>query len=119
MEKLGLSDLKFGDISRFAAGGNSFEVDGSLGSLRFMDDKLCKWSKQITDHQKPSSGFEPVNVNPEQFAAYETNIYACFVHCLQTNTPAHPDFYDGVICQKILDAVDRSIRTGCSLVVHA
>jgi len=107
------------EVSRFAAGGNSFEVDGNHGSLRFMDDKLYKWSKQITDHQKPSSGFEPVNVNSEQFAAYETNIYACFVRCLQTNTPAHPDFYDGVICQKVLDAVDRSIRTGCSLVVQA
>ena len=103
------------EVSRFAAGGNSFEVDGSLGSIRFMDGKLYKWAKQITDHQTPSSGFEPAHVDPEQFEVCETNIYARFIHCLQTNTTAHPDFYDGVVCQKVLDAVDESIRTGRSV----
>jgi predicted dehydrogenase len=105
------------EVSRFAAGGNSFEVDGSNGSIRFMDGKLYKWEKQVTDHQTPSSGFEPINVDPEQFSIYETNIYSCFARCLQTNTSSRPDFYDGLICQKVLDAVDKSIQTGNSVIL--
>ena len=100
------------EVSRFAAGGSTFELDGSRGSIRFIDGKLYCWQKEITDHQKPSSEFKPVDVNPDQLKPYETNIYASFVHCLQTGTQAHPDFRDGMICQKVLDAVDESIRTG-------
>jgi len=100
------------EVSRFAAGGNTFELDGSRGSIRFMDGELCKWEKEIVDHQRPSSGFEPVNVDPEQFEPHETDIYASFIRCLQTETPPRPDFYDGVICQKVLDAVDKSIQIG-------
>ena len=100
------------EVSRFAAGSNTFELDGSRGSVRFIDGKLYQWQKEITDHQRPSSEFQPVNVNPDQFEPHETNIYASFVRCLRTGTPAHPDFHDGMVCQKVLDAVDESIRTG-------
>ncbi len=100
------------EVSRFAAGGNTFELDGSRGSIRFLDGRLHKWGKEITDHQKPSSNFVPVDVDSEQFEPYETNLYATFVRCLQTGIQARPDFHDGLICQKVLDAVDDSIRTG-------
>ena len=100
------------EVSRFAAGGNTFELDGSQGSIRLMDGKLFIWRKETTDHQKPSTEFVPVHVNSDGFQPHETNIYACFARCIQTNTPAHPDFYDGLICQKVLDAVDESIRAG-------
>lgn len=99
------------EVSRFAAGGNSFEVDGSRGSVRVIDGKVYSWQKEITDHQKPSTEFNPIPANAEQFEPYETNLYATFARCIQTNAPAHPDFHDGVICQKVLDAVDESIRT--------
>jgi len=100
------------EVSRFAAGGNIFELDGSRGSIRFIDGKLYKWEKEITDHQKPSSDFVPVDVNSEQFEPHETNLYAAFARCIQTGIQARPDFQDGLICQKVLDAVDDSIRTG-------
>ncbi|MFC1718693.1 Gfo/Idh/MocA family protein, partial [Candidatus Poribacteria bacterium] len=100
------------EVSRFSAGGNTFEVDGSRGSIRFMDGKLCNWQKEITDHQNPSTEFVQVHVDPEQFEPHETNIYAGFVRSVQTDTPTRPDFHDGVVCQKVLDAVDESIRAG-------
>jgi len=100
------------EVSRFAAGGNTFELDGNRGSIRFIDGKLFSWQKEITDHQKPSTEFVPVHVDSDEFQPHETNIYACFAQCLQTNTPARPDFHDGVICQKVLDAMDESIRIG-------
>lgn len=103
------------EVSRFAAGGNTFELDGSRGSVRFIDGKLYQWQKEITDHQTPSSEFRLVDVNPEQFETHETNIYVRFIRCLQMGTPARPDFHDGIVCQKVLDAVDRSIRTGCAV----
>ena len=77
-----------------------------------MDGKLYKWEKEITDHQKATSEFEPVDVVPEQFEPHETNLYARFIHCIRNETPGHPDFYDGMACQKVLDAVDESIQTG-------
>jgi len=106
------------EVSRFAAGGNTFELDGSRGSVRFIDGRLYQWQKEITDHQKPSSEFNPVNVNPDQFKPHETSIYASFVRCLQTGISARPDFHDGVLCQKVLDAVDESIRTGRAVSIH-
>jgi predicted dehydrogenase len=105
------------EVSRFAAGGNIFELDGSRGSIRFMDGKLHKWEKEITDHQKPSSEFVDVDVNSEQFEPHETNLYATFVRCIQTGIHAHPDFHDGLICQKVLDAVDDSIRAGSAVLL--
>ncbi len=103
------------EVSRFAAGGNTFELDGSRGSIRLTDGKLLIWRKEATDHQKPSTEFVPIHVVPDRFQPHETNIYACFARCLQTNTHAPPGFYDGVICQKVLDAVDESIRTGSAV----
>lgn len=100
------------EVSRFAAGASTFELDGSRGSVRFMDGKLYNWQKETTDHQRPSSEFKLIDVNPEQFEPYQTNIYASFVRCVQTGIPTNPDFHDGVVCQKVLDAVDESIRTG-------
>jgi predicted dehydrogenase len=100
------------EVSRFAAGSNTFELDGSRGSVRFIGGNLYCWQKEVTDHQKPSTEFSPVPVNPELFEPYETNLYASFARCVRTKTPAHPDFHDGVVCQKVLDAVDESIRTG-------
>jgi predicted dehydrogenase len=100
------------EVSRFAAGANTFELDGSKGSIRFIDGKLYNWQKETTDHQKPSTEFNPIHVDPESFKPHEANIYAAFAHSIQTNTPTHPDFSDGLICQKVLDGVDESIRTG-------
>jgi len=56
-------------------------------------------------------------VNSEQFEPHETNIYATFARCLQTGVQAHPDFQDGLICQKVLDAVDNSIGTGRAVLI--
>ncbi len=103
------------EVSRFSAGGSTFEVDGSRGSIRFMDGKLYNWQKEIIDHQNPSTEFVQICIDPEQFEPHETNIYAGFVRCLQTKTPGRPDFRDGVTCQKILDAVDKSIRSGSAV----
>lgn len=100
------------EVSRFCAGSNAFELDGSRGSVRFVDGELYRWDKVLVDHQKPSSEFQRVDVNQEQFKPYEINIYKNFVHCIHTNTQPRPDFYDGVVCQRVLDAVDESIRTG-------
>jgi predicted dehydrogenase len=103
------------EVSRFAAGSNMFEIDGSRGSIRFMDGKLYKWEKEIIDHQKPASGFEAVDIKPDHFKPYETDIYVKFARCVQTGTQASPDFQDGLICQKVLDAVDNSIQTGSAV----
>ena len=70
------------------------------------------WEKEITDHQRPASEFVPIDVTPDHFEPHQTNLYATFARCIQTGIPAHPDFEDGLICQKVLDAVDESIQTG-------
>jgi predicted dehydrogenase len=97
------------EVSRFAAGGSTFEIDGSHASVKFANDKLYVWKKEVIDHQKPSTEFIPLDIG--QFEPYETNLYASFVRCIQNNTQGQPDFYDGLVCQKVLDAVDESIRT--------
>lgn len=98
------------EVSRFSAGASTFEIDGSLASVRFANDKLYIWKKEVIDHQKPSTEFLPLDI--DQFKLYESSLYANFVRCIQTNTHGRPDFYDGLICQKVLDALDESIRSG-------
>ncbi|HGJ66732.1 TPA: Gfo/Idh/MocA family oxidoreductase, partial [bacterium] len=98
------------EVSRFSAGASTFEIDGSLASVRFANDKLYIWKKEVIDHQKPSTEFLPLDI--EQFQLYESRLYANFIRCIQTNTHGKPDFYDGLICQKVLDTIDESIRLG-------
>lgn len=100
------------EVSRFAAGSNAFELDGSLGSIRFTNGVLYRWDKEIVDHQKPLSEFQIVDVNEEHFKPYEIDNYRNFIHCIREGAPPSPNFHDGIICQKVLDAVDESIRTG-------
>jgi len=104
------------EVSRFAAGGSTFEIDGSHASVRFANDQLYIWKKEVIDHQKPSTEFVPLDIS--QFDLYETNLYASFIKCIQDGVHGQPDFYDGLVCQQVIDSVDESIRTGRMIVIH-
>jgi len=98
------------EVSRFAAGGSTFEVDGSKASVRYANDDIYIWRKEVIDHQKPSTEFVPLDVG--QFEPYKTSLYSNFIRCIQTDTQGKPDFHDGLVCQQILDNIDESINRG-------
>ena len=38
---------------------------------------------------------------------------ADFLQAIESGKPVHPDFYDGMRCQQVLDAVGKSAEKGC------
>ena len=100
------------EVTRFAAGHTVFELDGSRASVRFVDGKLYKWQKDFESQNRTLSEFEEVNIEPESFDQREINLYAGFAGFVQKGIHASPDFREGLACQQILDAVDKSIREG-------
>ncbi len=118
------------EASRFAAGRrnqNSFEVNGSKGSVAFDLEKMNELEVFFTDDAPDVQGFRTVNVTepdhpytgawwpPGHILGYEHT----FVHTMRDlmdgieagESPA-PTFEDGFRCQAVLDAVERSAVSG-------
>ena len=118
------------EATRFAAGRrnqNSFEINGSKGSLAFDLERMNELEVFFTEDDPDVQGFRTVNVTepdhpyagawwpPGHILGYEHT----FVHTMKDlmdgikvgKSPA-PNFEDGYRCQAVLDAVERSAASG-------
>ena len=106
---------------------NSFEINGSNGSLVFDLERMNELLVYFADDPAEASGFRTVMVTepdhpyagawwpPGHIIGYEHT----FVHTIKDlldgiaagNSP-HPTFEDGYRCQAVLDAVERSLESG-------
>jgi predicted dehydrogenase len=112
--------------SRFATGRKNFlrlEIFGSRGSLVFNLERLNELQFYSMDDEHTEQGYRQILVTeskhpyisawwpPGHIIGWEHT----FVHEVKdllegiyTNQPVHPDFYDGLRCQDVLDAVVKS-----------
>ena len=118
------------EATRFAGGnrnGMSFEINGSRGSIRFdfqQMNELQYYDAADPDYQQ---GFKTISVTedvhryadawwpPGHIIGYEhTFVHEMyeFVQSISGGKPAMPDFRDGFMCCRVLDAVDTSIKEG-------
>jgi predicted dehydrogenase len=118
------------EATRFAAGRrnqNSFEVNGSKGSVAFDLERMNELEVFFTEDEADVQGFRTVNVTepdhpytgawwpPGHILGYEHT----FVHTMKDlmdglkadESPA-PTFEDGFRCQAVLDAVESSATSG-------
>ena len=118
------------EATRFAAGRrnqNTFEINGSEGSVAFDLERMNELEVFFTDDDSDVQGFRTVNVTepehpyagawwpPGHILGYEHT----FVHTMKDlmegiaagESPA-PTFEDGYRCQAVLDAVEKSAQNG-------
>ncbi|MCU6791791.1 Gfo/Idh/MocA family oxidoreductase [Paenibacillus sp. WQ 127069] len=117
------------EASRMASGRknhNSLEINGSKGSL-FFDfehmNELGFWSKE---DELEVQGFRKIIVTEDthpymkawwpagHLLGYQNtfvNQYADFIHAIINKTKVEPNFYDGWMCNQVLDSVSTSIDT--------
>ncbi len=118
------------EVTRLAAGRknrNSFEINGSNGSLVFDLERMNELEVYLEDDPQDIKGFRTVMVTepdhpyveawwpPGHILGYEHT----FVHTIRDlldgiaagESPA-PTFEDGYRCQAVLDAVERSAQSG-------
>ncbi|SEB50454.1 Gfo/Idh/MocA family oxidoreductase [Paenibacillus sp. GP183] len=117
------------EASRMASGRKNherIEINGSKGSISFNFERMNElefWSK---DDGLDVQGFRTIiateDVHPYMKAwwppghliGYENtfvNQFADFIHAIVTKNQVQPNFHDGWMCNKVLDAVSRSIES--------
>lgn len=115
------------EATRFANGRrcmNSFEINGSKGSVRFDFERMNELEVYFTDDAEDVQGFRRV-IATDPAHAYmnawwppghgigfaETFVHEVFelTESIREDRLPVPSFYDGVKCQEVLDAVDLSI----------
>jgi predicted dehydrogenase len=118
------------EATRLAAGRrnyNSFEVNGSLGSLRFNLERLDELDVYFVEDEVGLQGFRTINVT-EPVHPYAGHWWPAghiigwehtFVHAIadlmdgiKNGVNPAPTFEDGFRCQAVLDAVERSAASG-------
>ncbi|MCX7796152.1 MAG: Gfo/Idh/MocA family oxidoreductase [bacterium] len=116
------------EATRFAPGRknyNSFEINGSEGSIIFNLERMNELQFCSRKDPEYASGFRTILVTesihpyisawwpPGHIIGYEhTFIHEIYDLCeaIANDTPIEPNFYDGVKCQEVLEAVELSIR---------
>lgn len=116
------------EATRFAAGnrnGMSFEINGSKGSIRFYFQQMNELQYYNAEDPSNQQGFKTISVTeaehnyvgawwpPGHIIGYEhTFVHEMyeFVQAISNSNQAYPDFEDGYMCCKVLDAVDTSIK---------
>jgi predicted dehydrogenase len=115
------------EVTRFAKGrlnGNNFEINGSKGSLRFNLERLNELEVLLEDDQADVAGWRTVNVTSGAHHPYVANWWPAghiigyehtFTHAvldllngIAAGASPAPTFDDGVRCQAVLEAVERS-----------
>ncbi|MDF3069312.1 MAG: Gfo/Idh/MocA family oxidoreductase [Polyangiaceae bacterium] len=112
------------EASRFATGRknyNTFEINGSKGSVRFDLERMNELELYIEDGK--NSGFRTILATdakhpyvaawwpPGHILGYEhsfTHTVADLLAAVKTQAPPSPSFADGVANQRVLDAIERS-----------
>ncbi|GAA3407902.1 Gfo/Idh/MocA family protein [Paenibacillus hodogayensis] len=115
------------EATRFAGGHrctNAFEINGSLGSVKFDFERMNELQVYFTGDDADVQGFRRVLATDPAHAYAEAwwppghtiGYEHTFIHeivellkSLQENRQPVPNFHDGVLCQAVLEAVERSI----------
>jgi len=115
------------EATRFAAGRKNyqkFEINGSKGSIVFNLERLNELQYYSVDDPDYSSGFRTILATDplHPYAANWwpaghiigygeafVNMVADLFNSISKGENPSPNFYDGIKCQEVLDAVDRSI----------
>ncbi len=115
------------EATRYAPGHrctNSFEINGSKGSVKFDFERMNELSVYFTDDAEDVQGFRRVIATDPAHAYMEawwppghtigygqtfTHEVVELLHALSEDRQPVPNFHDGVKCQAVLEAVDRSI----------
>ncbi|MEK8129199.1 Gfo/Idh/MocA family oxidoreductase [Paenibacillus filicis] len=118
------------EATRFAAGwknGNLFEINGSKGSIRFNLERLNELEVFFRDDPPHLQGYRTIMVTegihpyianwwpPGHTIGYEhgfVHLAYEFMQAVASDKPFAPSFEDGVRCQQVLEAVERSIAEG-------
>jgi predicted dehydrogenase len=102
---------------------NAFEINGSKGSVRFDFERMNELEVYLTDDPDDLQGFRRINVNdaahpyagrwwpPGHGIGYDVTFIhqiADFLTAIEAGNPTTPSFVDGVRCQEVLEAVERS-----------
>lgn len=116
------------EATRFAAGHrstNSFEINGSLGSVKFDFERMNELEVYFTSDEADTQGFRRVVATdavhdymdawwpPGHTIGFEhTFIHEMLelMNAITEERQASPNFEDGVKCQAVLEAVERSIE---------
>ena len=115
------------EATRFAAGHrstNAFEINGSLGSVRFDFERMNELEVYFTSDEEDVQGFRRVLATDPAHAYAEAwwppghtiGFEHTFIHemlefssAIEEGRMPEPNFNDGVKCQAVLEAVERSI----------
>ncbi|MFH5181575.1 Gfo/Idh/MocA family protein [Paenibacillus sp. TAB 01] len=115
------------EATRFAPGHrctNSFEINGSKGSVKFDFERMNELQVYFTDDAEDVQGFrrvlatDPAHAYMDAWwpAGHTIGYEHTFVHevvelmqAMEENRQPVPNFVDGVKCQEVLEAVDLSI----------
>ncbi|MFD0961159.1 Gfo/Idh/MocA family protein [Paenibacillus chungangensis] len=115
------------EATRFAGGHrctNAFEVNGSKGSIKFDFERMNELQVFFTDDAEDVQGFRRVLATdpahaymdawwpPGHTIGYEhtfTHEVLELMKALEENRQPSPSFADGVKCQEVLEAVERSV----------
>ena len=115
------------EVTRFAKGRanyNSFEINGSKGSLRFNLERMNELEVYLTEDRAGLQGFHTISVTEAVHpyagawwpAGHILGYEHTFVHAIKelmdgikAGKAPHPTFEDGFRCQAVLDAVERSV----------
>ena len=116
------------EATRFAAGHrstNSFEVNGSKGSVRFDFERMNELDVYFTSDEEDVQGFRRVLAtdqahkyaeawwpagHPIGFDQTFTHEMVEFMNAIEENRQPVPNFSDGVVCQAVLEAVEKSVQ---------
>ncbi|MDN7240899.1 Gfo/Idh/MocA family oxidoreductase [Planococcus sp. N028] len=116
------------EATRFATGHrstNSFEINGSKGSVIFDFERMNELQVFFTDDKDDVQGFRRVMATDPPHAysdawwpaghpiGYEhtfTHAFVEFLAALQEDRQPVPNFSDGVKCQQVLEAVELSVK---------
>ncbi|MGG1880315.1 Gfo/Idh/MocA family oxidoreductase [Paenibacillus cisolokensis] len=116
------------EATRFAAGHrctNSFEINGSLGSIKFDFERMNELQVYFTNDDEDVQGFRRVLATdpahdymdawwpPGHTIGFEhtfTHEVLELANAVAESRQPEPNFRDGVKCQAVLEAVDKSIE---------
>ncbi len=116
------------EATRFANGHKnamSFEINGSKGSIRYAFERMNELEYFSSEDEEGTQGFRVIQVTepnhpyiaawwpPGHVIGYEhTFVHELyeFVEAIAKDSKTSPDFYDGVKCSQVLEAVDTSIE---------
>ena len=120
------------EASRFATGHkctNRFEINGSKGSLQFDFQRMNELRYYSTDDEPAVRGFREITATVPKVHPYAAHWWGAghaigfeetFMHQIDELLSAfdedrdpNPNFYDGLRCQEVLEAIERSAREKC------